>query len=128
LASVEVPLKPNVTDRPGSIRRFHARLPAVTVAPSWVSAALQWWPTAWSPTNDQDSAQPSTVVVPRLVSVTWVVNPPGHWPWIWYSTAQLARRGGVPSPWSARNDAIQASAEFQLIATSLVDHDWMSST
>lgn len=29
--------------------------------------------------------------------------------------------------WSATNDAIRASAAFQLIVCSLVDQDWMSS-
>ena len=33
-----------------------------------------------------------------------------------------------PSCWSARKEATQASAEFQLIATSLVAYDSMSST
>lgn len=42
--------------------------------------------------------------------------------------ATLHRPAHPAQPWSARKDAIQASAEFQLIATSFVEYDWMSST
>ena len=43
------------------------------------------------------------------------------------ATAQAAGGRRRASPWSARNDATQASAEFQLIAISLVEYESMSS-
>ena len=58
----------------------------------------------------------------RAEGVIKTTNPRGE------TVYWIGAAGAAASPWSARNDAIQASAEFQLIANSLVEYDSMWST
>src|SRR5690606_12599493 len=125
---VVVARKPKVFDAPGAITRLWERLAASTHAPVWVISASQASPAFWPPVQAQRRLQPSIGWDPVLVTVTWAVKPSSHVPCCTYSTSHSPGCSGRPSPWSARNDAIQASAEFQLIATSLVAYDSMWST
>src|SRR4051812_12090944 len=53
-------------------------LVAVTALPDWVIVALQPCVTCWLPGNDQVTLQPPEIASPRLVTVTWAVNPTFH--------------------------------------------------
>src|SRR5687767_3889028 len=104
------------------MRRFHGSLLAVTIAPDWSSEAFQSTPTVCPLRNDQRSCQPSIGVEPVLVMVTWPRNPSCHWASLEYRTRQ-----SPSSLCEARNDVTHASGAFQLMVSSLVDHDSMSS-
>ncbi|OKI28602.1 hypothetical protein A6A25_30795 [Saccharothrix sp. CB00851] len=74
---VMVPLKPNDAVPPVGIERFQSTLDAVTLAPEALNVAFQPWPKRSEPGKDHRNAQPSTGS-PRLVIVTFPVNPPCH--------------------------------------------------
>jgi hypothetical protein len=74
------------------------------------------------PRNEKRNSQPFTGVVPVFVMVTLTVGP-----FLVYATAQVPCGSYRPSFWSATNAETQDSGAFQLIVSSLVDQDSMSS-
>ena len=55
-----------------------ATFTAVTTAADWVTCAFHAEVTLWSPPNVHRNCQ-LVIAGPRLVTLTWAVNPPVHW-------------------------------------------------
>src|SRR5688572_25885525 len=116
-------MNPSHAEWPG---RRVAVLVASTAEPFWANDAPQPRCTRCAPMNDQPSVHPRSGSRPVLVTTTTVTKPPGHDASLRWRTEQAGAGGGAAAgPWSARKPETQASVEFQLIVSSLVDHDSM---
>ena len=96
-----VPRKPSVTDLPAAMLLVHPDEVAVTIAPDWLRDAPHDVPTVCPLRNNDRSRQRS--VFP-----------------CWHGRHPLGAG-------AARNEVTQDNGEFQLMVSSLVDHDSMSS-
>src|SRR5262245_24033791 len=114
----------NVVDWPGRSRPPSF---ASTHSAVWFTDAPAPNRTCCAPIHAHRAVNPFTVRLLVLVTVTVARKKPPRSSRFWYDTFSGEFGTAVPSPWSATNDDTHASVEFQLMVSSFVDHDWMSS-